>query len=49
MASHASYPETMRVFLEHVDEQYGGVAGLVARIGSTRADSERLRVRLLAD
>jgi protein tyrosine/serine phosphatase len=49
MASHASYPETMRVFLEHVDEQYGGVAGLVARIGWTRADSERLRVRLLAD
>lgn len=48
MASHASYPETMRVFLEHVDERYGGVPGLVERIGWTRSDTDRLRRQLLA-
>jgi protein tyrosine/serine phosphatase len=48
MESHVSYPETMRIFLEHVDEQYGGVSGLVERIGWTRGDTERLRTHLLA-
>jgi protein-tyrosine phosphatase len=48
MESHESRPETMRVFLEHVDEQYGGVVGLVERIGWTSADTQRLRRRLLA-
>lgn len=48
MSSHASYPETMRIFLEHVDEQYGGVAELVGRIGWTPADTDQLRMRLLA-
>jgi protein tyrosine/serine phosphatase len=48
MSSHASYPETMRVFLDHVDERYGGAAGLVERFGWTRADTDRLRTHLLA-
>ena len=48
MSSHESLPETMRVFLSHVDEQYGGAVGLVERIGWTSADTERLRRRLLA-
>jgi protein-tyrosine phosphatase len=48
MSSHESRPETMQIFLEHVEERYGGVAGLVGRIGWTHADTERLRVRLLA-
>ena len=25
MSSHNTHPETMQVFLEHVDEEYGGV------------------------
>ena len=48
MESHISYPETMRVFLEHVDERYGGVAGLMSRMGWTPADTEQLRRKLLA-
>lgn len=48
MESHVSYPETMRIFLDHVDEQYGGVPGLVERIGWTAADTQRLRTHLLA-
>ena len=31
MSSHPSYPETMRIFLDHVDDQYGGAAELVER------------------
>jgi protein-tyrosine phosphatase len=48
MSSHESHPETMRVFLTHVDEWYGGVSGLVERIGWTAEDTERLRDRLLS-
>ncbi len=48
MSSHASYPETMRVFLNHVDERYGGAAGLVEQFGWTSADTDRLRAHLLA-
>jgi len=48
MSSHASYPETMRIFLDHVDAQYGGAAGLVERFGWTSEDTDRLRTHLLA-
>jgi hypothetical protein len=48
MASHESRPQTMRVFLDHVDEWYGGVAGLLGRLGWSAGDTERLRRRLLA-
>lgn len=47
LESHASRPETMQVFLDHVEVEYGGVAGLLDKIGWTPADSDRLTARLL--
>jgi protein-tyrosine phosphatase len=47
MESHYSDPETMRAFLDHVDEEYGGVQELLRRIGWTDEDTRRLTDRLL--
>ena len=46
MSSHITHPETMQAFLDHVDAEYGGVEPLLARIGWTGSDSERLRTKL---
>ena len=46
IASHATYPETMRAFLDYVDERYEGVEPLLRRVGWTADDTRRLRVKL---
>lgn len=46
LSSHLSRPETMRAFLDHVDEAYGGVEPLLARFGWTAEDTARLRTKL---
>lgn len=46
MSSHITYPETMRTFLTYVDDEYGGVEPLLARMGWDDADSDRLRAKL---
>jgi protein-tyrosine phosphatase len=46
MSSHITHPETMQAFLTHVDREYGGVEPLLARMGWTDTDSERLRTKL---
>jgi protein-tyrosine phosphatase len=48
MSSHYSEPETMRAFLAHVDQHYGGMQALAERTGWTAADTERLKAQLLA-
>ena len=47
LSSHLTYPETMEALLEHIDAEYGGVAGLLAGLGWTDADTEQLRSKLL--
>jgi protein-tyrosine phosphatase len=47
MESHHSRPHTMRVFLEHLDEAYGGVRGVLRRLGWTDEDTVRLSAKLL--
>jgi protein tyrosine/serine phosphatase len=46
MSSHATYPETMQVFLDFVDSEYGGAEPLLGRMGWTDADSARLKAKL---
>lgn len=46
MSSHLTYPETMRVFLEHVQGEYGGMQALLERVGWTEADTRQLRAKL---
>ena len=46
LSSHLSHPETMRAFLEHVDDAYGGVEPMLARLGWTTEDTARLRAKL---
>jgi protein-tyrosine phosphatase len=46
LSSHLSHPETMRAFLEHVDEAYGGVEPMLERMGWTGEDTARLRAKL---
>jgi protein tyrosine/serine phosphatase len=46
LSSHDVHPETMHAFLDHVEGQYGGVAGLLERLGWTDADTDRLRAKL---
>jgi protein-tyrosine phosphatase len=47
LSSHLTYPETMESLLDHIDAEYGGVPALLARLGWTDADTERLRAKLL--
>jgi protein-tyrosine phosphatase len=46
LSSHLCHPETMRAFLEHVDETYGGVEPMLERLGWTADDTARLRAKL---
>ncbi|SDT41703.1 Protein tyrosine/serine phosphatase [Friedmanniella luteola] len=46
LSTHLTHAETMRVLLEHVDAEYGGVAGLVERLGWTDEDQQRLVAKL---
>jgi protein-tyrosine phosphatase len=46
LSSHLSHPETMRAFLDHVDQTYGGVEPMLARLGWTAEDTDRLRTKL---
>jgi protein-tyrosine phosphatase len=46
LSSHLSRPETMRAFLEHVDETYGGVEPMLEQLGWTTDDTARLRAKL---
>jgi protein-tyrosine phosphatase len=47
LSSHYSEPETMRAFLGHVEERYGGMQAFLGRIGWTADDTERLKSKLL--
>ncbi|MGI8458366.1 MAG: tyrosine-protein phosphatase [Propionibacteriaceae bacterium] len=46
LASHITYPETMAAFLEHLDQEWGGVEELLAPHGWTTADTAALRAKL---
>jgi protein-tyrosine phosphatase len=46
LSSHQTYPETMRAFLDYVDSEYGGMQGLMERMGWTEADTKQLRAKL---
>jgi protein-tyrosine phosphatase len=46
LSSHLTHAETMRVLLEHVDSEYGGVPALVERLGWTEEDQQRLVAKL---
>jgi protein-tyrosine phosphatase len=46
LSSHLSRPETMRAFLDHVDEAYGGVEPMLQQLGWTADDTARLRAKL---
>lgn len=48
MSSHETHPETMQAVLEHLDAHYGGVEGLLSRIGWTDADTTAIRNKLRA-
>ncbi|WP_026926046.1 tyrosine-protein phosphatase [Granulicoccus phenolivorans] len=47
LSSHRTEPESMRQFIHYADNEYGGVAGMLGRIGWTEADTDRMRARLL--
>lgn len=46
LSSHETRPETMDMFLRHLDTEYGGVAPALNRIGWTDADTEQIREKL---
>jgi protein-tyrosine phosphatase len=46
LSTHLTHPETMRSLLDHVDAEYGGVAGLVEKLGWTPEDQQRLEAKL---
>jgi protein-tyrosine phosphatase len=46
ISSHLSRPEAMIAFLNHIDQEYGGVAPLLARMGWSDADAAQLRAKL---
>jgi len=47
IAKFASRPETMKIVLQHVDAEYGGVQVYLENVGVSSADVERLRGRLI--
>ncbi|HEY9292947.1 MAG TPA: tyrosine-protein phosphatase [Microlunatus sp.] len=47
VASQTTHPETMQMFLEYVDSEYGSVDRLLAGIGWTDADTAAMRSKLL--
>ena len=46
ISSHLSRPEAMTAFLDHIDQSYGGVEALLARMGWTDEDADQLRAKL---
>jgi protein tyrosine/serine phosphatase len=46
LASHITYPETMAAFLEHVDQEWGGVEAMLTPHGWTAADTAAVRAKL---
>ena len=46
LSTHMTHAETMRVLLDHIDTEYGGVPGLVERLGWTAEDQQRLEAKL---
>lgn len=46
LSAHFTRPETMIALLDHIDRQYGGVTGLLGRIGWTDQDTARMRTKL---
>ena len=46
LSSHLSHPETMEVFLQHLDDAYGGVEPLLSEAGWTPDDSAGVRAKL---
>lgn len=48
LSSHETRPETMAMFLHHLQTEYGGVAPALHQIGWTDADTEQMREKLRA-
>ena len=48
LSTHLTHAETMQALLDHVDAEYGGVPGLVERLGWTAEDQQRLEAKLRA-
>ena len=46
ISSHLSRPEAMTTFLDHIEQNYGGVEALLARMGWTDEDTAQLRAKL---
>ncbi len=46
ISSHQSHPETMVALLNHIDDAYGSVPALLARMGWTDDDTHQLRSKL---
>ena len=46
ISSHLSRPEAITAFLDHIDQEHGGVDPFLARMGWTEADAASLRAKL---
>jgi protein tyrosine/serine phosphatase len=46
ISSHLSHPESMTTFLNHIDQRYGGVPDLLAKMGWSEDDTAQLRAKL---
>ena len=46
LSTHMTHAETMRVLLDHIDAEYGGVLPLAERLGWTAEDQQRLVTKL---
>ena len=46
LSTHMTHAETMRVLLDHIDAEYGGVLPLAERLGWTAEDQQRLVAKL---
>lgn len=46
VSDHATRAESMKLFLEHIDQRYGSVAQLLGHIGWTDADTQKMRAKL---
>ncbi|MBO0811703.1 MAG: tyrosine-protein phosphatase, partial [Microlunatus sp.] len=48
LSAHETRPETMKIFLDYVDQEYGSAATLLAELGWTEDDTEAMRSKLLS-
>lgn len=48
LATHEARPETMRAFVDHLDQEHGGIHGLLDQIGWSSADTDAMKSKLLA-